>query len=169
MTFEEFHECILRMAMTAYSGIEGLDLVVKVKGLCLFLWKSVNTADATNMAVNGRGGKSVCDLSKSVKSGDLNLFGTSCFNMLMLDVWRKDNFMEYLVVRAPEEEDGGAVLKRMLNTNMDFMQDLKQGLDGSDGGSPSVISSTVTTSALGSLLKQRPHIAELLFESLADE
>jgi hypothetical protein len=169
MTFEEFHECLLRMALTAYKNITTISVVTKVKGLLLFLWKSVNTADATNMAVNGRGNKSVCDMSKSVKSGDLNLFGCSMYNMQMLEVWRKDNFVEYLVAPVPEEESGEDVLKRLLNANMDFMADLKQGLETSDGGSPSVISSTVTTSALGALLKQRPHIAELLYESLADE
>ncbi len=170
LTLDEFRSLLVRIAVTAYEGAhESIDIPTKVKGLMLFLWKAVNTADATEKAVNGRGNKSVCDASKSVKSGDLNLFGSSIFNVKMLDLWREDGFREYLEPVPVVEEDGETVLKRMLNTgSMDFMADLKAGLESSEGGSPSVVSSTVKTSALGELLKQRPHIADLLHDSLTE-
>ena len=181
MTFSSFHEMLLRMAMTAYSSISGISLLTKVKGLCLFLWKSVNNGTATTIAVNGRGGKCVCDSSKSVKSGDLNLFGCSQYNVQMLDVWKKDNFVEYLAPVATEEESGADVLKRMLgknmkNMDMDFPKN-KHNLDPAGGVSealtpaltPAVASTTVQTRALVDLLKARPHIAALLRESLAGE
>jgi len=76
MTFEQFQEMILRVALTAYSDKEDIGEFVKVKALLLFLWKAVNTADATEKAVSGRGNQSVCDASKSTKSGDLNLYGS---------------------------------------------------------------------------------------------
>jgi hypothetical protein len=157
------------MAITAYTSCHpSISLHTKVKGLMLFLWKAVNTADASEKAVNGRGNRSLCDSSKSTKSGDLNLFGSSIFNVRMIEVWSNDNFVEYLVPVEEDMEDGETVLKRMLAGGFGAI-DLGEGLESTVGDATSVVSSTVSTSALGKLLKERPHIAEMLFESLNEE
>lgn len=168
LDFEHFHELLLRIAITAYASCHpSISLLTKVKGLMLFLWKAVNTADASEKAVNGRGNRSVCDSSKSTKSGDLNLFGSSIFNVRMVEVWSGDNFVEYLLPVEEEMEDGQTVLKRMLAGGFGAVN-LGEGLESSVPDTGSVVSSTVSTSALGKLLKERPHIAEMLYESLSE-
>ena len=172
MNFEQFHELIFRLAMTAYSAADkSITNVNKVKSLLLFLWKSVNTADASEKAVNGRGTRSVCDASKSVKSGDLNLFGSSQFNVTMTEVWAEDGYREYLIPMEEGGEDGETVLHRMLNIGgvQDFSDFQREGFSGPNSAiSPSVVSSTVSTSALGKLLSERPSIVKTLLEDLKD-
>lgn len=173
MNFDQFHELIFRLAMTAYSAADkSITNANKVKALLLFIWKSVNTADASEKAVNGRGSRSVCDASKSVKSGDLNLFGSSQFNVTMTEVWAEDGYREYLIPVEEEGEDGETVLHRMLNIDgsQNFSGlDLDKGLSQAGSAlSPSVVSSTVSTSALGKLLSERPSIVKTLLEDMKD-
>lgn len=173
MNLEQFYECLLRLALTAHAGAHSeITTDLKLKALMLFMWKAVNTDDASAKAVNGRGTRSVCDASKSVKSGDLNLYGSSQFNLIMQEVWAKDGFREYLKPIEEEGEDGQTVLNRMLNTDgkSDFSHFAMEGMTQSyEMGSPSVVSSTVSTSALGKLLQERPSIVQTLMDSLKDE
>jgi|Transcript_1673 hypothetical protein len=172
MSFEQFYECLLRLALTAHAGAHPeITTDLKLKALLLFMWKAVNTDDASAKAVNGRGTRSVCDASKSVKSGDLNLYGSSQFNLIMQDVWAKDGFREYLQPIEEEGEDGQTVLDRMLNTDgTRTFSFVNEGITQSfELGSPSVVSSTVSTSALGKLLQERPSIVQTLVDSLKEE
>ena len=159
--------------MTAYiSADKSIAPGNKIKALMLFLWKSINTADASVKAVEGRGTRSLCDASKSVKSGDLNLFGSSQFNVTMTEVWVADGYREYLVPLEDEGDDGETVLRRMLNVDgqHDFSSFDHEGLSGASSAlSPSVVSSTVSTSALGKLLSERPGIVKTLLEDLKDD
>jgi hypothetical protein len=57
------------------------------------------------------------------------MFERSMYNNQMLDVWRKDNFVEFLVALIPEDlekESGEYFFRRLLNADADFMADLKQ-------------------------------------------
>jgi len=173
MNFEQFQEVILRIALTAYSDKDDISECVKVKALLLSMWKSVNTADATEKAVQGRGNQSVCDASKSTKSGDLNLYGSSTFNIRVLNMWREDQWRDYLVPVPEPELDGQTVLKRMLENSNLRLKELSIGLEssaGSDGGGhDGSVTSTLSTTALGKMLSEKPHVAEELLKGLSSE
>ena len=172
LAFEEFKSLLLRVAIAGYEEAHpSISLATKVKGLLLFMWKAVNCGDAATKAVEGRGGVSLCDASKSVKSGDLNLFGSSLFKRRFLEMWKRDQFRDYLQNVEDWAEDGETVLKRLLGTKKGLdLFDLNRGVASTIvDDRASVASSVMKTSKLGELLKQRPHIAEMLFESLGVE
>ena len=116
---------------------------------------------------------SVCDSSKSTKSGDLNLYGSSTFNVRILNMWRADKWMDYLVPVPIEEADGQTVLRRMLENSNLRLKELSLGLESSDGGGGNdqamSVTSTLSTTALGKMLSERPHVAQMLLEGLGDE
>jgi len=90
--------------------------------------------------------------------------------------------MDYLIPIPPEELDGQTVLKHMLENSNMRLKELSMGIESSNGGEGggglgrmgggggdnNSVSSTLSTSALGRMLSERPHVAALLLEGLSD-
>jgi len=78
------------------------------------------------------------------------------------------------LVPVPEPElDGQTVLKRMLENSNLRLKELSIGLEssaGSDGGGhDGSVTSTLSTTALGKMLSEKPHVAEELLKGLSSE
>ncbi len=44
LTFREFREALVRCAIVAYSKISDATVIDKIRGLFLYMWRSINTS-----------------------------------------------------------------------------------------------------------------------------
>lgn len=94
MDFERFLRSIMLMALVAYKDIKSeISPVDKVKALLLYMWRTINSREKTQQAVQSRYGT-----SKTVEgyANSLNIHGSGLFSVTMQDVWKEDGFRTYI-------------------------------------------------------------------------
>jgi hypothetical protein len=96
MGFEQFLKSILLMALVAYKEAPaGVPPADKVKALLLYMWRTINSREKTQQAVQTRNGT-----SKTVEgyANSLNIHGSGLFSFTMQDIWKNDGFCTYVSV-----------------------------------------------------------------------
>lgn len=108
LDFVGFWEALVRCAMRAYSKISHSTPVDRVRGLFLYMWRSIT-----------RSVPRAFDERKSVTTyaGDL-LAGAMLFNKRFTAMWADDDYRDYLVPVAMKEESGKDVLSRLLTGDL---------------------------------------------------
>lgn len=119
LTFREFRESLVRCAIVAYSKISDASIIDKIRGLFLYMWRSINTS--VPRAFDAR-------RSVSTYQGDL-LSGAMLFNKKFTAQWAADGYRDYLSSGAELVETGREVLSRIL-----LRDDDSAGTPGGYGG-----------------------------------
>lgn len=97
MDVDRFSRAIVLMSLVAFreapARVPPMD---KVKALLLYMWRTINSREKTQQAVQTRNGT-----SKTVEghAGSLNLHGSGLFSVTLQDMWKDDGFPGY-VTRA---------------------------------------------------------------------
>lgn len=98
MDFDQFIKSILLMALVAYKEAPvSIAPEKKIKALLLYMWRTINSREKTQQAVQSRNGT-----SKTVEgyANSLNIHGSGLFSVTMQDVWKNDGFCTYVAVDA---------------------------------------------------------------------
>jgi len=103
LAFLEFWEALVRCALVAYSKISGSTVIDKIRGLFLYMWRSINRS--VPMAFSDR-------RNISTYAGDL-LSGAMLFNKRFTAQWLADGRRDYLSPDPRVQESGKVVLKRL--------------------------------------------------------
>ncbi len=82
LTFREFKESLVRCAIVAYSKISDASIIDKIRGLFLYMWRSINTS--VPRAFDQR-------RSVSTYHGDL-MSGAMLFNKRFTQQWAADGY-----------------------------------------------------------------------------
>eukprot|EP01138_Halocafeteria_seosinensis_P012121 gb/GECG01012389.1/.p1 GENE.gb/GECG01012389.1/~~gb/GECG01012389.1/.p1 ORF type:complete len:448 (+),score=40.15 gb/GECG01012389.1/:1-1344(+) len=106
LSFDEFWESLVRCAERAYGKISHASPLDRIRGLFLYMWRSITTN--VPHTVQHRQGI-------STYAGDL-LSGAMLFNKRFTAMWAEDGYRDYLSPDAPREESGKAVLNRLTNS-----------------------------------------------------
>lgn len=104
LSFLEFWECLVRCAMVAYSKISDTTVLDKIRGLFLYMWRSINKS--VPKAFTDR-------RNVSTYAGDL-LSGAMLFNKRFTAAWQADGYRDYLSPDTRVLESGKTVLSRLL-------------------------------------------------------
>lgn len=86
--------------------------VDKIKGFFLLMWRNVTKTDRVGGFLSNT--RKSLDSVKA-KGGDLNICGSSLFNGLVTDMWRADEYRDYLDVQESPMEHGKVILNRMMS------------------------------------------------------
>ena len=89
LTFSEFWEALVRCALVAYSKISDATIIDKIRGLFLYMWRTVNRSVARVMTGGRR--------NVSTYAGDL-LSGAMLFNKRFTAQWAADGYRWVRVV-----------------------------------------------------------------------
>ena len=178
LTFSEFWEALVRCALVAYSKISVASPGDKVRGLFLYMWRSIN--ETVPRAIEER-------RNITTYMGDL-INGSMAFNVKFTAMWAKDGYRDYLSPKPKAREEARDVLSRlltrpegqqlangvsMLADQNSFASSYGSG-DADDvegnGGAPglSMSGQEFSESPLSELLSRRPSIAEMLNRNVAD-
>lgn len=103
LAFLEFWEALVRCALVAYSKISGSTVIDKIRGLFLYMWRSMNKS--VPRAFTER-------RNVSTYAGDL-LSGAMLFNKRFTAQWAADGYRDYLSPDARVLESGKVVLTRI--------------------------------------------------------
>jgi len=103
LAFLEFWEALVRCALVAYSKISGSTVIDKIRGLFLYMWRSMHRS--VPMAFADR-------RNISTYAGDL-LAGAMLFNKRFTAQWLADGRRDYLSPDPRVQESGKVVLKRL--------------------------------------------------------
>jgi len=103
LTFLEFWETLVRCALVAYSKISDTTILDKIRGLFLYMWRSINKS--VPRAFTDR-------RNVSTYAGDL-LSGAMLFNKRFTAAWAQDNYRDYLSPDPRVLETGKTVLNRV--------------------------------------------------------
>jgi hypothetical protein len=90
------------MAVLAYKDVAyEVSHIDKIKALLLYMWRTINSREKTQQAVQTRNGT-----SKTVEgyANSLNIHGSGLFSVTMQDVWKEDGFRSYIVVQDDHSE-----------------------------------------------------------------
>lgn len=104
LSFVEFKEALVRCALVAYSKISDASILDKIRGLFLYMWRSINKS--VPKAMDRRS-------NSSTYHGDL-LAGAVLFNKRFTAQWAADGYRDYLSSESEEAETGKTVLGRLL-------------------------------------------------------
>jgi hypothetical protein len=107
LNFPEFWEVLIRCALIAYSKISDSTILDKIRGLFLYMWRSMN--QAIPRAFNER-------RNVSTYAGDL-LAGAMLFNKRFTAQWAADGHRDYLSPEVRPFESGKTVLARLMMSN----------------------------------------------------
>lgn len=102
------------MARLAYPSTRVL-LHNKVKGILLYMWKSINDSDKTMRLINTSRGHTL-----SSYAGSLNVFGSGMFSDHFLSYWSYQEFVDYSTIGENDIEDtrsGNKILKKISKEN----------------------------------------------------
>ena len=141
LTFAEFWEALVRCALVAYSKISNASPGDKIRGLFLYMWRSIN--DTVPRAIEER-------RNVTTYMGDL-INGSMAFNVKFTAMWAKDGYRDYLSPKPLAREEARDVLSRLLTRpksgnalleEVNMLADMKttdkdnanMGENGNDGG-----------------------------------
>jgi hypothetical protein len=108
LNFSEFWETLLRCALVAYTKISDATITDKLRGLFLYMWRSINKSVPRAWADSRRTG--------TTNAGDL-LAGAMLFNRRFTAHWAADGYRDYLSPPTRKIESGKEVLSRLLEHN----------------------------------------------------
>jgi hypothetical protein len=113
MDFDRFCRAIVLMSLVAFREAPArVPPVDKVKALLLYMWRTINSREKTQQAVQTRNGT-----SKTVQghAGSLNLHGSGLFSVTLQDMWKDDGFPGYVTQAndRPVSTDGADALVRI--------------------------------------------------------
>lgn len=119
MSRGDFDEALLRLALRAYDGpaYEALSAAAKVRALFLYLWRAITSPAATRSA--WKDAKNACD-AVNANGADLNIHGSAEFNAAFLKMWQRDGFVDYTTESTLGENDGVALLDRIIERAADL-------------------------------------------------
>lgn len=179
LTFAEFWEALVRCALVAYSKISNASPGDKIRGLFLYMWRSIN--DTVPRAIEER-------RNVTTYMGDL-INGSMAFNVKFTAMWAKDGYRDYLSPKPLAREEARDVLSRLLTRpksgnalleEVNMLADMKttdkdnanMGENGNDGGEDgdgnnvNMSGKEFSESQLSELLARRPSIADMLNRNL---
>jgi hypothetical protein len=125
LTFPEFWEVLVRCALVAYSKISDSSVIDKIRGLFLYMWRSINRS--VPRAFSER-------RNVSTYAGDL-LAGAMLFNKRFTAAWSADGYRDYLSPDSAKLETGKAVLSRLLRPGVGGTAGAAAGSAGSPSAS----------------------------------
>eukprot|EP00944_MAST-04C_sp_MAST-4C-sp1_P011883 g11883.t1 len=177
LTFAEFWEALVRCALVAYSKISNASPGDKIRGLFLYMWRSIN--DTVPRAIEER-------RNVTTYMGDL-INGSMAFNVKFTAMWAKDGYRDYLSPKPLAREEARDVLSRLLTrpkTGNALMEEVNmladvnpdattsstsggdQGGEGNDDNNVNMSGKEFSESQLSELLSRRPSIADMLNRNL---
>ena len=177
LTFAEFWEALVRCALVAYSKISNASPGDKIRGLFLYMWRSIN--DTVPRAIEER-------RNVTTYMGDL-INGSMAFNVKFTAMWAKDGYRDYLSPKPLAREEARDVLSRLLTrpkssnalleevnmladrtTGNDFIGEGEDndGNEDDDGNNVNMGGKEFSESQLSELLSRRPSIADMLNRNL---
>ena len=182
MDFDAFCLAILHLGLVAYRDAhESISPKHKIMGLLLYMWKKVNNKEKVTEIATSRQAISLSH------AGSLNVHGSGMFGDVLLQIWIKDNFCDYIIIPKNEKLQGKIALKSIINRNFNEKgeTELYKGLidriertidDGSVNNNSSNSSKNqhlpaadeenkylLSTQNINKLLTKRPDVAEFLF------
>ena len=168
LTFSEFWEAVVRCALVAYSKISISSPGDKIRGLFLYMWRSIN--ETVPRAIEER-------RNITTYMGDL-INGSMAFNVKFTAMWAKDGYRDYLSPKPIAREEARDVLSRLLtrptaNRLTDEVNTLQEesslaAVDESGGGDGlNMAGQEFSESQLSELLSRRPSIAEMLHRNVS--
>lgn len=112
MDFEAFCLAILHLGLVAYRDAhESIAPKHKIMGLLLYMWKKVNNKEKVTEIASSRQAISLSH------AGSLNVHGSGMFGDVLLQIWIKDNFCDYITSPKNEKLQGKIALKSIINHN----------------------------------------------------
>lgn len=182
MDFDAFCLAILHLGLVAYRDAhESISPKHKIMGLLLYMWKKVNNKEKVTEIATSRQAISLSH------AGSLNVHGSGMFGDVLLQIWIKDNFCDYIIIPKNEKLQGKIALKSIINRNFNekgetelykgFIDRIERTIeDGSINNNSSNSSKNqhlpaadeenkylLSTQNINKLLTKRPDVAEFLF------
>jgi len=184
MDFDAFCLAILHLGLVAYRDAhESISPKHKIMGLLLYMWKKVNNKEKVTEIATSRQAISLSH------AGSLNVHGSGMFGDVLLQIWIKDNFCDYIIIPKNEKLQGKVALKSIINNNeskrvetegyKDYIDRLESTVDNNVSNSNSSTNKTtfvpvetganeenkylLSTQNINKLLTKRPDIAEFLY------
>ncbi len=91
------------MSLVAFQD-SNVEPARKVKGLLLFMWRSINSTEKSAKAVKDRYG-TVGNVEGH--AGSLNIHGSGQFSDMFLDMWQSEGFSNYVTQDAKQDNHEG--------------------------------------------------------------
>ena len=186
MDFEAFCLAILHLGLVAYrDSHESITPKHKIMGLLLYMWKKVNNKEKVTEIASSRQAISLSH------AGSLNVHGSGMFGDVLLQIWIKDNFCDYITIPKYEKLQGKIALKSIINYNnskkgeAEWYKDCIESIESTvDIDSNNIIKNTrrkqsdhddknhivseeskylLSTQNINKLLTKRPDVAEFLY------